>query len=71
MLQDDPERRVVETEAAVDLWSLVLPVYWPDGAEDWCDFVEQEKPRVITKDVWSVLAVSSSLMAAFLEIDDS
>ena len=52
---DEPGQRVLQCEVAVAMWRLLFGSHsWPLAGR-WCDFVEGEYKRAVSKDAWAQL----------------
>ena len=47
------ERKTIDADAAVEMWGLVLS-QWP-LCKDWLKFVETQKTKVVSHDLWMQL----------------
>jgi len=50
-VKDEGERKTLDVQVALDMWSVVLPKRFGLLAE-WVEFVEGQKMKVVSKDLW-------------------
>lgn len=50
----EPGHKNLPREAAVALWQLLLPPHFP-LLGDWCRFMEERGPKMVTRDTWTLL----------------
>lgn len=50
----EPGHKNLPREAAIALWQLLLPPHFP-LLSDWCRFMEERGPKLVTRDTWTLL----------------